>query len=231
MTADSAGDGLAAALIQICAHAEQIGGLDARETGHYQQVAAQLRELAAEAASASTRIDGIGGTLARQAAIIDALDGLDGQVAALARQLAELKANGEATSRACRPTCRSRRRGGGSSPPPSARQQPTACAPGSTRSTGPATASWPPRSRPAGNTTRSACTHSTGSVNYGPSSILTTAAPAAASPPRANGKPVCSPQPPSRWLTRPPAASTPPRPGTSLPGPLSPPRNGTRSGP
>ena len=49
MTADSAGDGLAAALIQICAHAEQIGGLDARETGHYQQVAAQLRELAAEA--------------------------------------------------------------------------------------------------------------------------------------------------------------------------------------
>jgi hypothetical protein len=95
MTADSAGDGLAAALIQICAHAEQIGGLDARETGHYQQVAAQLRELAAEAASASTRIDGIGGTLARLAAIIDALDGLDGQVATLARQLAELKAGGE----------------------------------------------------------------------------------------------------------------------------------------
>src|ERR1022692_1608543 len=93
MTADTPGDGLAAALIQISAHAERISGLDTREAGHYQQIAARLRELAAEAASASTQIDGIGGTLARQAAIIDALDGLDGQVAALARHLAEL-ANG-----------------------------------------------------------------------------------------------------------------------------------------
>jgi hypothetical protein len=90
MTTNSAGDGLAAALIQISAHAERISGLDAREASHYQQIAERLRELAAEAASASTRIDGIGGTLTRQAAIIDALDGLDGQVAALARQLADL---------------------------------------------------------------------------------------------------------------------------------------------
>src|ERR1022692_1134754 len=94
MTAEASGDGLAAALIQISAHAERISGLDTREAGHYQQIAARLRELAAEAASASTRIDGIGGTLARQAAIIDALDGLDGQVAALARHLAELAADG-----------------------------------------------------------------------------------------------------------------------------------------
>ena len=90
MTAGAGGDGLAAALIQISAHAERIRGLDAREAGHYEQIAARLRDLAAEAASASARIDGIGGTLARQAAIIDALDGLDGQVAALARQLADL---------------------------------------------------------------------------------------------------------------------------------------------
>src|ERR1022692_4088468 len=93
MTADTTGDGLAAALIQISAHAERISGLDTREAGHYQQIAARLRELAADAASASTRIDGIGGTLTRQAAIIDALDGLDGQVAALARHLAELAAD------------------------------------------------------------------------------------------------------------------------------------------
>jgi len=90
MTAGAGGDGLAAALIQISAHAERISGLDAREAGHYEQIAARLRDLAAEAASASTRIDGIGGTLDRQAAIIDALYGLDGQVAALALQLAEL---------------------------------------------------------------------------------------------------------------------------------------------
>ena len=95
MTADTTGDGLAAALIQISAHAERISGLDTREAGHYQQIAARLQELAAGAASASTRIDGIGGTIARQAAIIDALDGLDGQVAALARQVAELGAEDE----------------------------------------------------------------------------------------------------------------------------------------
>jgi hypothetical protein len=89
MTADTTGDGLAAALIQISAHAERISGLDTREASHYQQIADRLRELAADAASASTRIDGIGGTLARQGAIIDALDGLDGQVAALARHLAD----------------------------------------------------------------------------------------------------------------------------------------------
>ncbi len=95
MTADGPGEGLAAALIQISGHAERIAGLDAREAGHYQQIAGRLRELANETASASTRIGGIGGTLTRQAAIIDALDGLDGQVAALARQLADLAADDE----------------------------------------------------------------------------------------------------------------------------------------
>src|SRR6266571_4568495 len=93
MSADTPGEGLAAALIQISGHAERIAGLDAREGGHYQQIAERLRELATETASASTRIDGIGGTLTRQAAIIDALDGLDGQVAALARQLAAIAAD------------------------------------------------------------------------------------------------------------------------------------------
>ena len=90
MTAETLGDGLAAALIQISAHAERIGSLDAREASHYQDIASRLRDLAAEAASASTRIDGMSGTLARQAAIVDGLDGLDTQVAALARQLAAL---------------------------------------------------------------------------------------------------------------------------------------------
>ncbi len=96
MTGDGPGDGLAAALIQISGHAERIAGLDAREAGHYRQIAERLRDLAAEAASATTRIDDIGGTLTRQAAILDALDGLDGQVAAIARQLADLAADDEA---------------------------------------------------------------------------------------------------------------------------------------
>lgn len=90
MTADAPDDGLAAALIQISAHAERISGLDAREASHYQDIAARLRELAAEAASLSTCVDGIGATLSRQSAIVEALGGLDAQVAAFARQLAEL---------------------------------------------------------------------------------------------------------------------------------------------
>jgi len=90
MTTGSTGDGLGAAIIQLSAHAEQIGALDARETSHHQHTTAQLRELAASTAAASTRIDDIAGTVARHAAITGALDGLDEQVAALARQLADL---------------------------------------------------------------------------------------------------------------------------------------------
>ncbi len=87
MTAESPDEGLGAALIQISAHAERIAGLDAREAGHFEDIAAQLRDLAAEV---GTRIDDVGSTLDRQAAIVEALDGIDIQVAALARQLAEL---------------------------------------------------------------------------------------------------------------------------------------------
>src|ERR1035438_8383401 len=90
MTADTGGDVLAAALIQISGHAERIGGLDARETAHHQEAMARLREAAAEAASVRTRIDAIGATIARHAAIVDGLDGLDSQVAAIARRLTEL---------------------------------------------------------------------------------------------------------------------------------------------
>jgi hypothetical protein len=90
VTAGTPDDGLAAALIQISAHAERISGLDAREASHYQDIASRLRDLADEAASISTRVDGIDATLARQAAVVNAFDVLDSQVAALARHLADL---------------------------------------------------------------------------------------------------------------------------------------------
>jgi hypothetical protein len=88
MTADS--DGLAAALIQISAHAERIASLDSREASHYDDIASRLSELAVEAASLTTSVDGIGQTLTRHGAVVEALDGLDAQVATVARQLAEL---------------------------------------------------------------------------------------------------------------------------------------------
>ena len=95
MTAGTESDGLAAALIQISGHAERIGGLDARETAHYQETSARLSDAAVDAVSVRTRMDAIGATLARHAAIVDALDGLDNQVAAIARRLTELAGTGD----------------------------------------------------------------------------------------------------------------------------------------
>lgn len=86
MTADSPDQGLAAALIQISMHAERIARLDSR----CQDIASRLTELATQAQALAASVDGIGDTLARHAVIVDALDGLDAQVAALARQLTEL---------------------------------------------------------------------------------------------------------------------------------------------
>jgi hypothetical protein len=89
MTApDVMGDGLAAALIQISAHAERISSLDAREAAHFEDIAARLHDVASEITAAA-------GTLARQNAILASLDGLDAQVAALAAHLDRLAADDE----------------------------------------------------------------------------------------------------------------------------------------
>jgi hypothetical protein len=87
-TGGPAGDGLAAALIQLSAHAERIGGLDAREAGHHQETASRLRALASELAALARQAEGNSAELARHTAILDGLDGLGGQVAALAGRLA-----------------------------------------------------------------------------------------------------------------------------------------------
>ena len=88
-------DAIAAALIQIAAHAERISDLDAREASHHREIASQLTALAAQADAIRTRIDAITGTLARHAAVVNSLAGLDRQVAALARQIADLAATGD----------------------------------------------------------------------------------------------------------------------------------------
>ena len=189
-------------------HAERISGLDAREASHYQQIAARLRELAAEAASASTRIDGIDDTLARHAMIVNGLDGLDGQVADLALQLAELAASGGDDGQpGYQPV----------SPPRwwklTAAERDAATdrlrawvdqiyRPGY----GKLAAALPPcwEHHPL-------CLYALDwlselwSVLY-----LDPDGPAAPSPPRPNGRPACSPQPPNRWPLRRPDAATAP---------------------
>jgi len=76
-------EGLAAALLQLSAHAEKLSALDHREAGHAAETGdriATLMELA----------NGMKGTLDGQAEILAGLTGLDAQVAGLAARLDEI---------------------------------------------------------------------------------------------------------------------------------------------
>jgi hypothetical protein len=84
-TPDVMSDGLAAALIQISAHAERISSLDAREAGHFEQVARRLHDLASEITTGQCR----------EETILASLDDLDAQIAKLATHLADLAADSE----------------------------------------------------------------------------------------------------------------------------------------
>ncbi len=83
-------DALTAALLQITQHAERLAVLDEREATHYLEIAARLAELGRQLADTTDSVSGIHATADRQAAILDSLDGLDQQVAALATQLTDL---------------------------------------------------------------------------------------------------------------------------------------------
>ena len=83
-------DALTAALLQITEHAERLAVLDEREAAHHLQVTSRLTELARQLADATESVAGIRATAARQAAILDSLDGLDQQVATLAAHLTVL---------------------------------------------------------------------------------------------------------------------------------------------
>ena len=88
MTGPTGDDGLAAALIQLADHTERISSLEMREDTHHQEVTARLRDLAAETTTTTARTNALNATVSHHAAIVNALDGLDAQVAELARQLA-----------------------------------------------------------------------------------------------------------------------------------------------
>src|SRR5713226_8253988 len=53
--ADVTGDGLAAALIQISAHAERISVADAREAAHYDDLVTRLGDLASQVTALTAR--------------------------------------------------------------------------------------------------------------------------------------------------------------------------------
>jgi hypothetical protein len=90
-------DTVTAVLLQITQHAERLAVLDERGASHYREIISQLAELARQLAETSDRANAAHAMAARQAAILDSLDGLDQQVAALATQLTGMAAtsNGE----------------------------------------------------------------------------------------------------------------------------------------
>jgi hypothetical protein len=83
MTASEAGEGLAAVLLQISEHAERLGLLDAREGEHYQAVSEALAKL-------HTTVAGLRSTVADQAEILGALEGIDETLAVLGAKVASL---------------------------------------------------------------------------------------------------------------------------------------------
>ena len=81
---------MTAALLQITRHAERLAVLDEREAAHYREIIARLAELAGLLSETSGRVEDMHATADRQAALLDSLDGLDQQVAALASRLTEI---------------------------------------------------------------------------------------------------------------------------------------------
>ena len=73
-------EGLAAALLQLSAHAERLSGLEQRQAAHATDIGERIATL-------TTLANAMNGTLADQAEILAGLIGLDEQVAALAARL------------------------------------------------------------------------------------------------------------------------------------------------
>jgi hypothetical protein len=95
MTSDIPGDALGAALLQLASHGERLGGLDAREGAHYQEIAPRLHQLTAQASSLSATIARINETLRRHSMIVNGLDGLDRQVEELTERLTQPAGSGD----------------------------------------------------------------------------------------------------------------------------------------
>ena len=86
-------DAMTAALLQLAGHAERLAVLDEREAGHFRATGERLSDLAA-------LVSGLGGTLQDQAAALDRLESLYGQVTALAAPAGGVLPDGDAESAA-----------------------------------------------------------------------------------------------------------------------------------
>jgi hypothetical protein len=84
------GDILTGVMLQITQHAERLALLDEREAAHFRDIADRLDEPTRQPTETSDRAGAVHEVAARQTALLDALDGIDQQVGALARRLTEI---------------------------------------------------------------------------------------------------------------------------------------------
>jgi hypothetical protein len=87
-------------MLQITQHAERLALLDQREATHFREIAGRLADLARGLTETSGRVDDVHDLAARQLALLETLDGLDQQVAALTARLTKMTAGTSAGSAA-----------------------------------------------------------------------------------------------------------------------------------
>ena len=85
-------DAVTALLLQITQHGERLAVLDEREASHYREITSRLTGLGSQLTETSDHADAAYAGASRQTAILESLDGLDQQVAALATQLTGMTA-------------------------------------------------------------------------------------------------------------------------------------------
>jgi hypothetical protein len=91
-------------MLQITQHAERLAVLDQREAAHFREIADRLDGIARELADTGERLGTVHDIAAQQAALLEALDGIDQQVSALTRRLTEIAGAGTEDGSAYRPT-------------------------------------------------------------------------------------------------------------------------------
>ena len=177
-------DPITAIVDQLAAHAEQLTRLDTRHADHHAAVSARLAELTGQTAALGHVVEEHAAALTRLTAPSQTGPDGDGY-------------------------CPNQHRRGGSWRPTTGRNPSPGCGPGSSRSTGPATATWPPPSAPAGPPTTCACTGWTSPPSCGRCCTCSPPAAPPCCPPRPNTRPASCPPWPTSSASRPTPAATP----------------------
>ena len=117
------------AMLQITQHAERLALLDQREATHFRETAERLAEHRPHPGRDERQVGDVHDVAARQSALLDTLDGLDQQVAALATRLTAIdrqpgrrgRCGDELPAGPCAPLVEARRTRPRGSPGPAAR--------------------------------------------------------------------------------------------------------------